>query len=75
MVVGEWDWDGDWGGIGPETPWKYPRVMLAGPKVAGLSIDFHFHVAMLDVRYHAVGKPWRAHQWSGLSQSRFGRWG
>lgn len=52
VVVGEWEWNG----IGPATPWKYPRVMPAGPKVAGFSTDSRFHVAMLDLRYHAVGK-------------------
>jgi hypothetical protein len=52
VVVGEREWDG----IGPATPWKYPRVMLVGPKVAGFSTDSRFHVAMLNLRYHAVGK-------------------
>lgn len=43
-----WDWACD--------SMKYSRVMPAGPKVAGFSTDSRFHVAMLDLRYHAVGK-------------------
>ena len=48
VVVGEWDW--------ACNSMEVSRVMLVGPKVAGFSTDSRFHVAMLDLRYHAVGK-------------------